>query len=104
MQIMHIQPHDLRRQPAIRFKGEGEAGDHGSKAREWFFLLSHQMLNPMYGLLEYAATNDYTLQINPNSGVNPDHLKYFTFIGRVIAMVLIRLITFCLSHSPIPCY
>ena len=90
MQIMHIQPQDLRRQPAIRFKGEVEGSDHpGTKVREWFFLLSHQMLNPMYGLLEYAATNDYTLQINPNSGVNPDHLKYFTFIGRVIAMVMI---------------
>ena len=85
---MRIPPHDLRRQPAIKFKGEEGGGDYGTKAREWFFLLSHQMLNPMYGLLEYAATNDYTLQINPNSGVNPDHLNYFKFIGRVIAMVI----------------
>ena len=23
--------------------------------REWFFLLSHEMLNPYYGLFEYAA-------------------------------------------------
>ena len=89
IQIMHIQPQDLRRLPTIRFKGEdGGGGDSGTNVREWFFLLSHQMLNPMYGLLEYAATNDYTLQINPSSGVNPDHLNYFKFIGRVIAMVL----------------
>ena len=85
---MRIPPHDLRRQPAIKFKREEGGGDYGTKAREWFFLLSHQMLNPMYGLLEYAATNGYTLQINPNSGVNPDHLNYFKFIGRVIAMVI----------------
>ena len=87
MQIMRIQPQDLRRQLAIRLTGEG-GGDYATIARQWFFLLSHQMLNPMYGLLEYAASNDYTLQINPNSGINPDHLKYFKFIGRIIAMVI----------------
>ena len=26
----------------------------------------------------------YTLQINPDSGVNPDHLSYFHFVGRII--------------------
>ena len=67
------------------------------------------MFNPYYGLFEYSATDNYTLQINPNSGVcnevpnflnelitSPstlwqhhnlftlqDHLLYFKFIGRV---------------------
>ena len=27
------------------------------------------MFNPYYGLFEYSATDNYTLQINPNSGV-----------------------------------
>lgn len=54
---------------------------------EWFFLLSHEVLNPMYCLFEYAAKNNYSLQINPASFINPDHLKYFEFIGRFIAMV-----------------
>jgi hypothetical protein len=90
---MLIQPQDLRRLPAIRFKEEDEgSGDHGARVREWFFLLSQQML--MYGLLESAATKDYTLQINPNSGVNPDHLNYFKFIGRIIAMVINPLLKF----------
>lgn len=80
---MKIQSQDLRRQLAIRFHGEQGT----DLTREWFFLLSRQMLNPMYGLLEYASSNDYTLQINPNSGVNPEHLQYFRFIGRIIAMV-----------------
>jgi hypothetical protein len=35
----------------------------------------------------YANSNNYSLQINPASFVNPDHLKYFEFIGRFIAMV-----------------
>ena len=55
--------------------------------REWFFLLSHEVLNPMYCLFEYAGKDNYCLQINPASYINPDHLKYFKFIGRFIAMV-----------------
>ena len=41
----------------------------------------------MYCLFEYASNNNYSLQINPASSVNPDHLMYFRFVGRVIAMV-----------------
>ena len=41
----------------------------------------------MYCLFEYANNNNYCLQINPASSVNPDHLMYFRFIGRFIAMV-----------------
>lgn len=29
------------------------------------------MLNPYYGLFQYARDDIYTLQINPDSGVNP---------------------------------
>ena len=64
---------------------DGEVGlDYGGVAREWFYLLSKEMFNPYYGLFEYSATDNYTLQINPNSGVcNEEHLSYFKFIGRV---------------------
>ena len=42
------------------------------------------MFNPYYGLFEYSAVDNYTLQINPNSELcNQDHLQYFKFIGRV---------------------
>lgn len=58
--------------------------------REWFLLLSHEVLNPMYCLFEYANKNNYSLQINPASHVNPDHLHYFKFIGRFIAMVSVK--------------
>uniref|UniRef100_H3B712 HECT-type E3 ubiquitin transferase n=1 Tax=Latimeria chalumnae TaxID=7897 RepID=H3B712_LATCH len=67
---------------------ENEKGlDYGGVAREWFFLISKEMFNPYYGLFEYSATDNYTLQINPNSGLcNEDHLSYFKFIGRVAGM------------------
>ncbi|XP_072037626.1 E3 ubiquitin-protein ligase NEDD4-like [Amphiura filiformis] len=68
----------------------GETGlDYGGVAREWFFLLSREMFNPYYGLFEYSATDNYTLQINPDSGIcNEDHLSYFKFIGRVAGMAV----------------
>ncbi|XP_075981805.1 E3 ubiquitin-protein ligase Nedd4 isoform X2 [Anticarsia gemmatalis] len=69
---------------------ESEVGlDYGGLAREWFFLLSKEMFNPYYGLFEYSAMDNYTLQINPNSGVcNEEHLSYFKFIGRVAGMAV----------------
>uniref|UniRef100_A0A9J8D2R7 E3 ubiquitin-protein ligase n=1 Tax=Cyprinus carpio carpio TaxID=630221 RepID=A0A9J8D2R7_CYPCA len=86
-QIMSCHPQDLRRRLWIIFPGE-EGLDYGGVAREWFFLLSHEVLNPMYCLFEYAGKDNYCLQINPASFINPDHLKYFKFIGRFIAMAL----------------
>uniref|UniRef100_A0A8D3EET9 E3 ubiquitin-protein ligase n=1 Tax=Scophthalmus maximus TaxID=52904 RepID=A0A8D3EET9_SCOMX len=87
LQIMSFNAQDLRRRLWIIFPGE-EGLDYGGVAREWFFLLSHEVLNPMYCLFEYAGKDNYCLQINPASYINPDHLKYFKFIGRFIAMAL----------------
>lgn len=69
---------------------EGEVGlDYGGVAREFFFLLSKEMFNPYYGLFEYSATDNYTLQINPYSGMcNEEHIRYFKFIGRVAGMAV----------------
>lgn len=83
---MRFPAYDLRRRLFISFRGE-EGLDYGGIAREWFFMLSHEVLNPMYCLFEYANKNNYGLQINPGSYINPDHLQYFKFIGRFIAMV-----------------
>lgn len=86
-QIMRLPAYELRRRLYVIFRGE-EGLDYGGVAREWFLLLSHEVLNPMYCLFEYANKNNYSLQINPASHVNPDHLHYFKFIGRFIAMAL----------------
>lgn len=71
-------------------KFDGEKGlDYGGVSREWFFLLSHEMFNPYYGLFEYSAGDNYTLQINPDSGFcNEHHLEYFRFIGRIMGMAV----------------
>jgi len=86
-QLMRLPAYELRRRLYIIFKGE-EGLDYGGVSREWFFTVSHEVLNPMYCLFEYANKNNYSLQINPASYVNPDHLHYFIFIGRFIAMAM----------------
>lgn len=86
-QVIRLQPNEHRKKLFITFRGE-EGLDYGGVAREWFFLLSHEVLNPMYCLFEYADKNNYSLQINPASSINPDHLDYFKFVGRFIAMAL----------------
>lgn len=69
---------------------DGERGlDYGGLSREWFLILSREMFNPYYGLFEYSAIDNYTLQINPLSGFfNEEHVKYFRFIGRIIAIAI----------------
>ena len=80
----------LRNRLWIEF--EGEVGyDYGGVSREWFEILSVEMFNPYYGLFEYSAVDNYTLQINPNSGLcNQDHLAVFKFIGRVAGMAIMH--------------
>ncbi|XP_052392803.1 E3 ubiquitin-protein ligase NEDD4-like isoform X15 [Carassius gibelio] len=81
-------PDNLKARLWIEFESE-KGLDYGGVAREWFFLLSKEMFNPYYGLFEYSATDNYTLQINSNSGLcNEDHLSYFKFIGRVAGMAV----------------
>ncbi len=87
LKITKLNAYDLRRKLFLTFKGE-EGLDYGGVAREWFFLLSHEVLNPMYCLFQYTSKDNYCLQINPASYINPDHLNYFRFIGRFIAMAL----------------
>jgi E3 ubiquitin-protein ligase NEDD4 len=77
----------MKKRFMIQFEGE-EGLDYGGVAREFFFLLSHEMFNPIYGLFEYAATDNVTLQLNPGSGVNPEHLNYFRFIGRCVGLAI----------------
>lgn len=93
----------------VKFKGE-EGLDYGGIAREWLHLLSREMLNPQYGLFQYSRDDQYTLQINQDSsefrlyfllmrmfkvhtgyfilGINPDHLSYFHFVGRILGIAV----------------
>ncbi|TFK50649.1 HECT-domain-containing protein [Heliocybe sulcata] len=85
--VMKFRGSDLKKRLFIKFEGE-EGLDFGGVSREWFFLLSHEMFNPSYGLFQYSTHDNYTLQINKASGINPEHLDYFNFIGRCIGLAV----------------
>lgn len=86
--LSQLQPRDLRKRLLIKFRGE-EGLDYGGVAREWFYLLSKQVLSPAYGLFQYTSNDSYNLQINPDSGiVYKEHLSYLNFCGRVMGMAV----------------
>lgn len=85
--VMKMRGKDMRKRLMVKFKGE-EGLDYGGVAREWLHLLSREMLNPQYGLFQYCRDDHYTLQINADSGVNPDHLSYFHFVGRILGIAV----------------
>lgn len=86
-QFMSRRPVDMKKKLSIEFANEPGL-DYGGVSREFFFLLSHEIFNPVYGLFQYSSHTNYTLQINPHSGINPEHLHYFYFIGRIIGTAI----------------
>lgn len=82
--------HQLRLRNADEMRGRlhitfrNEAGvDAGGLSREFFGILAKEIFNPNYAL--FTSTEDgCTFQPNPNSSINPDHLSYFRFVGRIV--------------------
>ncbi|XP_063727296.1 NEDD4-like E3 ubiquitin-protein ligase WWP1 [Symsagittifera roscoffensis] len=86
-QLMKKERSELRKGLKVFFEDE-EARDYGGLSREWFLLLSRDLLNPLYCLFEYANTQTYLLRISPLSYMNPLHLRCFKFVGRVVGLAL----------------
>jgi E3 ubiquitin-protein ligase HUWE1 len=72
---------------SVRFYEE-EGVDAGGVTREWFSVLARQMFNPDYALFKTSAADKLTYQPNRASWVNPDHLSFFKFVGRVIGKAI----------------
>lgn len=73
---------EMRSRLHITFRDE-EGVDAGGLSREFFGILAKEMFNPNYAL--FTSTEDgCTFQPNPNSSINPDHLSYFRFVGRIV--------------------
>lgn len=71
----------------INFKGESGI-DAGGVTREWYQVLSRQMFNPDYALFSAIASDETTFHPNRTSYVNPEHLSFFKFIGRIIGKAI----------------
>lgn len=71
----------------IVFKGEAGV-DAGGITREWYQVLSRQMFNPDYALFLPVASDKTTFHPNRTSGINPEHLSFFKFIGMIIGKAI----------------
>ena len=77
----------LRSRLIVTFNEE-EAVDAGGVKREWLTILSKEMFNPNYMLFDMAK-NGTTYTINSDSGkYNPNHLREFEFIGKIMAKAI----------------
>lgn len=72
---------------SVRFHEE-EGVDAGGVAREWFSVLARQMFNPDYALFRPSAVDKVTYLPNRSSWINPEHLSYFKFVGRIIGKAI----------------
>ncbi|XP_060173534.1 E3 ubiquitin-protein ligase UPL5-like [Lycium barbarum] len=78
----------LRGDLFMEFKHEEATGS--GVLREWFFLVCRAIFNPQNALF-VACPNDRRRFIpNPASKVEPLHLEYFCFSGRMIALALMH--------------
>ncbi|KAJ4828484.1 hypothetical protein Tsubulata_022600 [Turnera subulata] len=72
----------------IEFKNEEATGP--GVLREWFFLVAKAIFDPHNALFVACPNDRRRFFPNPASKVDPMHLEYFTFSGRVIALALMH--------------
>jgi E3 ubiquitin-protein ligase HUWE1 len=80
-------PEDFKGNLYIQFEGE-EGQDAGGLLREFYIIIARDMFNPNYALFTTSPGDRVTYRPNPSSHVNPNHLNYFRFIGRMIAKAI----------------
>ncbi len=84
-----LRDHDLHKPMYIFFQGE-KGLDMGGVTREFYQLLSEQILDSNNGLFLATSTNQ-TYHPNPASSVNESHLQYFRFIGKLVGKAIFDL-------------
>lgn len=85
-QVNNMSAAELKKPFNIHFKGEAGI-DAGGLIRDFFIELSKQMFYPDYALFTLCS-NGTSFHPNTDSNVNPDHLQFFRFVGRMIGKAL----------------
>ncbi|PHT82344.1 hypothetical protein T459_15359 [Capsicum annuum] len=86
--IAHADSESLRGGLFMEFKNEEATGP--GVLREWFFLVCQAIFNPQNALFVACPNDRRRFFPNPASKVDPLHLEYFSFSGRVIALALMH--------------
>ncbi|KAL4398238.1 hypothetical protein HN51_002849 [Arachis hypogaea] len=86
--IGRVEPESLRGGLFMEFKNEEATGP--GVLREWFFLVCQEIFNPQNALFVACPNDKRRFFPNPASKVDPLHLEYFRFSGRVIALALMH--------------
>ncbi|PSS24779.1 E3 ubiquitin-protein like [Actinidia chinensis var. chinensis] len=86
--IARADPETLRGALFMEFKNEEATGP--GVLREWFFLVCQAIFNPQNALFTACPKDRRRFFPNPASKVDPLHLEYFSFSGRVIALALMH--------------
>ena len=61
--------------------------DAGGLTKEWYGLVLRELCSPDFALF-VRTTDNVTLQPSASSSVNPQHLEYFKFAGRIIGKAI----------------
>uniref|UniRef100_A0A158P6V3 HECT-type E3 ubiquitin transferase n=1 Tax=Angiostrongylus cantonensis TaxID=6313 RepID=A0A158P6V3_ANGCA len=86
-ELYRLRPSEWKHRFYIIFQGE-EGQDAGGLLREWFSVITREIFNPNYALFITAPGDMVTYMINKASYINPEHLDYFKFVGRLIAKAI----------------
>jgi E3 ubiquitin-protein ligase HUWE1 len=78
---------EMKGRMQIVFAGE-EGIDAGGLTREWYQILAREIFNPDWGLFQLAPSGEACYEPNKHSSINPEHLRYFHFVGRLIGKAL----------------
>jgi len=80
---------ELKAKLSVKFEGE-EGADYGGLTREWYLVLSREMLNPDIGLFVPSQGSKLAFQCNPASDVifAQETFVHFRFVGRVVSKAL----------------
>ncbi|XP_057765028.1 E3 ubiquitin-protein ligase UPL5 [Salvia miltiorrhiza] len=86
--MKHADIDSLRAGLFMEFKNEEATGP--GVLREWFFLVCQAIFNPQNALFVACSNDRRRFFPNPASKVDPLHLEYFVFSGKVIALALMH--------------
>ncbi|CAI5480062.1 unnamed protein product [Closterium sp. Yama58-4] len=87
-QIFYAPPEALKSGLLVQFVDEDGSG--AGVLREWFMLVGCELFSGANALFSACPDDHQRFFPSPSSAINPGHLSYFRFCGRVVALALMH--------------